>query len=243
MSQQKDPSINRNFIILGIGIIIGLASLGMILRGAVVSNNEQERTITVKGLAEEEQVADVVIWPIQYTEANNQLADIYLDMERSQNKIKSFLFENGLSEDEISVSTPSVTDKAALEHNGDDNPDYRYVGKQTVTVHSEAVLKVREVMGKMEELGMEGITLAGAEQGAEAQYLVNNLNEIKPKMIEESTTEARKAAQEYAEHSESTISRIKSAEEGDLSISSDDTRHPHIKKIRLVSTVEFYLSD
>ncbi len=238
-----DTQNNRNFVILGIGIIIGLASLGFLLRNAVITYKEYERTVTVKGLAEQEHLADVVIWPIQFTEANNQLADIYLDLERSEQKVKDFLIENGVSEEEISVSTPFVTDKSAQQYGGTDNPEYRYVANQTVTVYSENVLQVREIMNKLAELGKQGVALTGNEYQVRTEYLFNSLNDIKPEMIEESTKEARKVAQKFAEDSNSELGKIKTAYQGQFSISSRDNNNPHIKNVRVVSTVVYYLSD
>lgn len=62
-------------------------------------------------------------------------------------------------------------------------------------------------------------------------------------MIEEATRKARAVAQKFAEDSESTLGKIKKAKQGQFSITPRDKNNPHIKKIRVVSTVEYYLSD
>ncbi|MEA3232822.1 MAG: hypothetical protein U9Q05_13790, partial [Thermodesulfobacteriota bacterium] len=58
-------------LILGIFILMGLSSLGYLLGNAAIKFKEYERTVTVKGLAEREYPADIVIWPVQFTETNN----------------------------------------------------------------------------------------------------------------------------------------------------------------------------
>jgi hypothetical protein len=238
-----DIQSNRGLTIIGAAIFLGLVAFGFIIGNAAINFKEYERTVTVKGLAEQEHLADVVIWPIQFTEASNKLSDIYENLEASEAKIRDFLLKNGVKEDEISVSTPFVTDKSAQQYGGAENPEYRYVANQTVTVYSDQVLETRSIMTKLADLGKQGVALTGNEYQVRTEYLYNSLNTIKPQMIEESTKEARKVAQKFAEDSNSELGKIKTAYQGQFSISPRDKNNPHIKKIRVVSTVVYYLSD
>ena len=54
---------------------------------------------------------------------------------------------------------------------------------------------------------------------------------------------AREVAQKFAEDSQSTLGKIKRADQGTFSIRPRDKNNPHIKTVRVVSTVEYYLSD
>jgi hypothetical protein len=62
-------------------------------------------------------------------------------------------------------------------------------------------------------------------------------------MVEEATKQARVVAEKFAQDSKSVLGKIKSARQGQFSISDRDSNNPHIKKVRVVSTVEYYLSD
>ena len=62
-------------------------------------------------------------------------------------------------------------------------------------------------------------------------------------MIEEATMQAREVALKFAKDSNSRLGKIKKASQGQFSISARDKNNPHIKKVRVVSTVEYYLSD
>jgi hypothetical protein len=62
-------------------------------------------------------------------------------------------------------------------------------------------------------------------------------------MIEEATKNAREVAIKFAEDSQSELGKIKRASQGLFSIEPRDNSTPHIKKVRVVSTVEYYLSD
>ena len=62
-------------------------------------------------------------------------------------------------------------------------------------------------------------------------------------MIEQATREARIVAEKFAEDSDSELGKIKRASQGQFTISSRDNNNPHIKNVRVVSTIEYYLSD
>ncbi len=74
-------------------------------------------------------------------------------------------------------------------------------------------------------------------------YSYTQLTAIKPQMIEESTLNAREAAQKFAKNSKSKLSQIKKATQGQFSITNHDENTRHIKKVRVVSTIEYYLED
>jgi len=238
-----DIQSNRGLTIIGAAIFLGLVAFGFIIGNAAITFKEFERTVTVKGLAEEEHLADIVIWPIQFTEASNQLEDIYEQLESSGEKVRKFLADRGVSENEISISTPLVTDKSAQRWGGQQDAQFRFVADQTVTIYSEDVEKIREVMSQLADLGKQGITLSGDEYQVRPEYLFNSLNDIKPQMIEAATKEARAVAEKFAEDSNSQLGKIKTAYQGQFSISPRDNNNPHIKNVRVVSTVVYYLSD
>jgi hypothetical protein len=93
------------------------------------------------------------------------------------------------------------------------------------------------------ELGKEGIAISGQDYQNKIEFLFTDLNVIKPKMIEEATTNAREVAMKFAKDSNSKLGKIRTASQGQFSISDRDSLTPHIKKVRVVSTVEYYLSD
>jgi hypothetical protein len=62
-------------------------------------------------------------------------------------------------------------------------------------------------------------------------------------MIEEATKNARAVAEKFARDSNSKLGKIKSASQGEFSIEDRDSYTPYIKQVRVISTVEYYLSD
>ncbi|MDC7228092.1 MAG: SIMPL domain-containing protein [Spirochaetales bacterium] len=227
--------------IIGASIIIGLSALGLISGNAALKYKSFERTVTVKGLSEREYPADIVIWPVQFSEAGNDAAQLYVSIEEKSRMIKSFLIDKGLSADEISISPPSIVDKSAREYGDTSTALFRYTSTQTVTVYSDKIEVAREAMNSLSELGRRGIVFTGSSY--QTEYIFNRLNMVKPEMIEEATANARMSAVKFAEDSNSKLGKIKTASQGQFSIYSRDKNNPHIKKVRVVSTVEYYLSD
>ena len=235
--------LNRKYIILGSFFLFGMLIFGIVLRNGLLKFKEYERTVTVKGLSEREYAADVVIWPIEFTETSNKLEPLYSSIEKSKTTIKQFLLDSGINETEITLSIPSIIDKSAQSYGGNVISNFRFTSQQTVTVYSEKVDLVRSLMNKLSELGKKGIVFSGNQYQNSTEFIFTNLNSIKPDMIQEATTKAREVAQKFAEDSESELGKIKRAYQGQFSIYPRDKNNPHIKKIRVLSTVEYYLSD
>ena len=239
-----NPLINRSgALVLGAALFFGLAGLGYQLGSAAVQVKAFERSVTVKGLSEHKYPADIVIWPVQFTVADNDLAGLYAQIEDGTGKVRAFLALNGIDPAEISVSAPEITDKSAQRYGDAGQAPFRFTATQTVTVYSPQIDPVRAAMGNLGELGKQGIALGGGDFQAAPEYLFTRLNAVKPQMIEEATRQAREVAEKFAADSQSSLGKIRKASQGQFSIEPRDTNNPHIKRVRVVSTVEYYLSD
>lgn len=229
--------------VLGIFVCAGLIGLGYYLANGFLQAKALERTVTVKGLSERDVPADVAIWPIKFTVADNDLVALYATVERNNALIVDFLKQNGFAESEISVSVPAIVDRQAQAYGNDSEARFRYTATSSISVYSQNVDRVRETMNKLVDLGKQGLAIAGQDYEARTQFLFTKLNELKPAMIEEATRNAREVAGKFAQDSASQLGKIKTANQGQFSIEDRDSNTPHIKKVRVVSTVEYYLSD
>ena len=73
------------------------------------------------------------------------------------------------------------------------------------------------------------------------QYLYTDLERVKPEMIAEATKDARRAAEQFAQDPGSKVGAIRTAQQGLFSIEDRDQFSPQLKKIRVVTTVDYYL--
>jgi len=201
-----------------------------------------DRSVSVKGLSEREVPADIAIWPIKFSEAANDLNELYAAIEAKSLAIIDFLKQKGFVDEEITRSAPSITDRQ-VEYADAQAQRLRYTGRSTITVYTKKVDAVRAAAQGMVELGRQGIVLAGEDYDSKTQFIFNRLNELKPAMIEEATRSARAVAAKFAKDSDSRLGKIRSASQGQFTIEDRDSTTPFIKKIRVVSTVEYYLVD
>ncbi len=220
-------------------ILLGLVFLGLMLPHTAKVFRSFERTVSVKGLCEKEVKADKVIWPLVYKVVGNDMDVVYKAIEEEKSSIIEFLSKGGIKAEEISVSLPSVSDKFS-ENYVDVNRVYRYVASCTITVCSQDVDKVLAVMNRQNELLAKGIVLS-TEWDSKPQFTFEGLNEIKPQMIEEATKNARAAADKFAKDSDSKLGKIKTANQGQFSITDRDSNTPQEKKVRVVTSIEYYL--
>lgn len=221
-------------------IALGLVLLGWMLRAGINDFKDKERIVSVKGLAEMEVPANKVTWPLAYKAIGNDPAVLYTNIEKKNRAIIQFLKDNGINDGEISIAPPEVIDLQAERYSSRDFT-YRYNATSVITVTSSNVDKVRRLMNEQAELLKQGIAITGGDYRYNVSYEFTGLNDIKPRMIQEATKNARTAAEQFAKDSESTLGKIRNASQGQFSINDRDANTPYIKSIRVVTTVNYYL--
>lgn len=229
-------------VVCGICALVGLLLLGIEIKGGLGSISENQRVVTVRGLSEKEVDANKVTWPIVSKEVGNDLPTIYANTEKTNSAILAFLRSNGITDSEISVNAPQVIDMQADRYNNQDVP-FRYNVTNVVVVTSSKVAKVRELMEKQTELLKQGIAIVAGDYQYPTTYEYTDLNSIKPAMIADATKNAREAADKFAADSDSKLGKIKTAQQGQFSIEDRDQYTPYIKKVRVVSTIVYFLND
>lgn len=234
--------MNNQHIIPSLILAAGIAIMGNALSNGIIEYKDMDRTVTVKGLCEREVMADKVTWSLMYKELGNDPSQIYDLLEQKNNKVVAFLKSSGIKSQDISINPPVITDRQA-DNYGNEIMTYRYKATSVITVTSNEVEKVRKLLTKQSQLMKQGIALVSNEYGNTNSviYEYTGLNKIKPEMIKEATENARATAQKFADDSDSRLGKIRTAQQGQFSITNRDDNTPHIKNIRVVSTIEYTL--
>lgn len=234
--------MNNQHIIPSLILAAGIAIMGNALSNGIIEYKDMDRTVTVKGLSEREVMADKVTWSLMYKELGNDPSQIYDLLEQKNNKVVAFLKSSGIKSQDISINPPVITDRQA-DNYGNEIMTYRYKATSVITVTSSEVEKVRKLLTKQSQLMKQGIALVSNEYGNTNSviYEYTGLNKIKPEMIKEATENARATAQKFADDSDSRLGKIRTAQQGQFSITNRDDNTPHIKNIRVVSTIEYTL--
>ncbi len=232
---------NRNWI-LGLSFIVGMAVFALLAGHTIRSVKRMDEFVTVKGLSEREVPADLAIWPIAFTTAENDLTQLQGQIQTARKTVYQFLTESGFEPAEISNGLPQITDAQAASGGLDmSQRPFRYQANITVLLRSAKVLKVKSAMEASDKLVQQGIALSGGDYQSKPQFLFTGLNQIKPDMIQEANRNARKAAERFAADSNSPVGAVRHAIQGPFEINDVDSSSPDRKIVRVVTTVDFYL--
>lgn len=234
--------MKNNWIKESVIIALSIVVLAFCIKGGIQSYVDKGRIVSVKGLSEVEVPANKVIWPIVFKEVGNNLPVLYNSINSTTAKIIAYLKSNGITESEISVNAPEVIDMQAERYTSNDKP-YRYNVKSVITVTSEQVDNVRKLIASQGELLKDGVAIVGGDYENRIIYEYTLLNDLKPQMIAEATRNARKAAEQFANDSDSRLGKIVWASQGQFSITDRDNNTPYIKKVRVVTSVNYSLKN
>lgn len=223
-------------------VAIGMTVLGGQIKQGINKFVEKDRVVTVKGLAEMEVPANKVTWPLVYKEVGNDLVSLYDKIKSTNQTITNFLKGKGISEEEISINAPEIIDMQAERYNSNPVP-FRYNVTTVITVTSDKVGLVRNLISEQGELLKQGVAITGGDYRYNVEYDFTGLNAIKPQMIEEATKNAREAAEKFAKDSDSKLGKIKRANQGQFSIGNRDANTPYIKHVRVVTTIDYSLKN
>jgi hypothetical protein len=226
-------------VVAAVVVALGLVGSGAFIGHGMQKLNAGNRYVTVKGLSEKEVGADLVIWPIAYVEAGNQLPEIYARIERNNKLIQDMLLASGLKPADVALAPPKINDNEANNY-GNQASRNRYSATVVATVRSGDMKAVQQAMRNSGELVKQGVAVS-LNYDAKPEYLFTQLNTIKPALIAEATQNARKAAEQFASDSNSHVGSIRSASQGQIIIADRDSGTPEIKVVRVVSTVEYSL--
>jgi hypothetical protein len=231
-----------NRIISAALIALGIIILGVCMKWGIDDFANKDRKVEVKGLAEQEVEADKVTWPVAFTELGNDLPELYSRIAAKQKKIKAFLKAHGIKDSEMSINAPKVVDMNADTYSNNHH-DERYNITSIITVTSNNVKLVREIISRQGELLNQGIAIVSGGYENPTTYEFVAFKKMKPKMMQEAIENAEKTAQQFAANSHSKLSKIINADQGQFSIDDRDSNTPWIKKIRVVTTVTYSLKD
>ena len=240
----------KNLSIIWVVVLAFGVAMGGFFIGNGMYKSLARRTVTVKGLAEMDVVADTAVWNIKFNRVGGDLAKVQASIDDDTKKTREFLIENGFRDDEIQNLRVTVRDKFAGYSDAqrqDQESGDRYVIETGVMVRSNSVNLVDSVSRKMGELVRQGVTVS--EDYAGPVYVFNGLNNIKIKMIELATKNATAAGEQFAKDANAKLGKIQSANQGVFSITardqteawSDNEKQAINKRIRVVTTITFYL--
>jgi hypothetical protein len=225
-------------IILAIGIVVGGYLLGDGLRRARMA----DRAVTVRGLAERDVTADLANWTVSFTAQGNELSAVQAEIDRDARTIVEFFRAAGFPADTIAEAGGSVS-----QYYDSNRGENSVTINRRIQLRTTDVMRARQVHARQFDLIRRGVAI---QEGSGMQYVFTRLNAIKPEMIAQATQDARSGAERFANDSGTAVGGIRTATQGYFSIGPRDGdsveegyggRDSPFQKVRVVTTIEFYL--
>ncbi len=224
-------------VLAAIVVALGLVAAGWFAGRGMVQLRTGDRYVIVKGSAERIVDADLVVWPLPHGVGGNELADVQARLDANTDAIRRFFTDAGFAEGDIVVSPPRLEDRWAYAY-GDNRPPERYRYSTTVSLRTSDVARALAAVRRSGVLVAQGVMIG---EGSAPEFDYTRLNDIKPSLIAEATAAARDSALQFAKDSNSRLGGIRSANQGTVTISERDQSSPQVKRVRVVTTVEYFL--
>ena len=182
--------ISTRSIIAAALISVGLIGAGFFAARGMQQLRTGDRYVTVKGSAEKDVPANLLVWPLAHSVGGNDLGEVQRQLDANTAAIRTFFTGAGFAEDEITVAPPRLEDRWAWAY-GDNRPPERFRYSTTVTLRTTDVAKAQQSLRRSGELVARGIMLGGSggegEGGGGPEFSYTALNSIKPALIAEAT--------------------------------------------------------
>ena len=225
-------------LVLALGIIVGGYLLGDGLRRARMA----DRAVTVRGLAERNVTADLATWNVSFTAQGTDLAEVQNEIERDSRTITNFFRTAGFPANAVTDGGGSISSFYDSDRGGT-----VYTINRSLMFRSNDVMRAQRAYARQFNLIRGGVQL---QEGSGMLYSFTRLNDVKPDMITASIQDARRGAERFARDSGTDVGGIRAATQGYFSIGArdgdEDTgggggRDSPFQKVRVVTTIEFYL--
>jgi hypothetical protein len=231
-----------------VALALGLALGGGLIGRGFARGRAAEPYVEVKGLAEQDVVADLALWPLRFVATGNDLKATQTEISRESQEVFAFLGRHGIDTAGVQLQGLEVSDAFANRYQPE-RTGPRYVKQQTLIVRSADPNAVLAASQRVSELVAAGVVLSSSgEFGVGGPtFVFTGLNQLKPKMIAAATGNARAAAEQFARDSRTGLGRIRLANQGVFvilprdqapGVSEESQLH---KTVRVVSTVQYFL--
>lgn len=208
-----------NTSIIALSVIVAAFLIG----GAYAKRGKANESISVTGLGEENFTSDLIVWKASFSSKGDDLKQASEDLRKKKDKIKSYLMGKGVKSSEIVFSSVNIQKLYSNSYDSYGNVQSSYFSgyslSQTVRIESKDVDKIELVSREITELINQDIEL----ESFEPDYYYTKLAQLKLKMIENATKDAKERASKIAANAGSSLGKLKNASMGVIQITAKNS--------------------
>lgn len=219
LAQKNSMKTHLNTIIVAAAVIIASIFIG----GAYAKRGKVNESISVTGLGEESFTSDLIVWKATFSTSGADLKQASNDLKAKKEKIRKYLTGKGVNANEIVFTSVNIQKQFSNTYDNYGNIQSSYFSgyslSQTVRVESKEVDKVETISREITELINQDIEL----ESLVPDYYYTKLAELKIKMIENATKDAKLRAEKIADNSGSSLGSLKKADMGIIQITAKNS--------------------
>lgn len=209
-----------NTIIIATSVIIA----GYLLASGYKNRAKVSQAISVTGSGEENFTSDLIVWRASFSKKDMVLKQAYADLNEDQKTIRKYLTSKGVKSDEIVFEAVDI--QKDFNYDYDENGQLRntifngYSLSQSLKIQSKNVDGVENISREVTELIDAGVEL----NSFAPDYYYTKLAQLKIKMIEAATKDAKNRAEKIAENAGGVLGDLKNADMGVFQITGENTQ-------------------
>ena len=209
-----------NTIIIACSVIIA----GYLLASGYQNRAKVSQAISVTGSGEENFTSDLIVWRASFSKRDMVLKQAYADLNTDQKTIRKYLTSKGVKSDEIVFEAVDI--QKDFNYDYDENGQLRntifngYSLSQSLKIQSKNVDVVENISREVTELIDAGVEL----NSFAPDYYYTKLAQLKIKMIEAATKDAKNRAEKIAVNAGGVLGDLKNADMGVFQITGENTQ-------------------
>lgn len=177
-------------------------------------------SIHVSGSARERVTSDRAIWGAMVHARGTTLTEAYAVLGRDVPRVRQFLLDHAVPEDEIRVGAAVTRELYAQDADGNpiESQIVGYTLEQRVELTSSDIERVGRVAREVTQLIEGGVDVSSSAP----EYIHSGLDEIKIRLVGAATADARARAEQVAQHADGSLGRLLSANVGVVQVNAAD---------------------
>jgi len=210
--------------IIGVLLIcIAVVITGIVLGRSYLSKGKPDPKIKVTGAGEESFDSDLIVWNASFSRNDYELKSAYASLNQDLTALKAYLKNKGVGEKDIIIEAAIIEKQYSNDYDEQGkliSSNFKgYNITQNVKVQSKNVDLIEQVSRQVSELINTGIEL----NSKAPEYYYTKMQELKLKMIEKATRDARKRAEKIAENGGGNLGVLKQADMGVFQITAENS--------------------
>lgn len=183
----ENNNILKSSVIIGLSFIIGF----IIISYSLIQIKSFDNLLVVTGSSKQLVVSDIAKWNASFSRNSydTNLNDGYTKMKSDEEIVISFLRENGVSENEITITPVSMQKNYKYDSNYDGPEEYTLT--QNVTIESSDIEKIKLISTSAQSVIEKGVIFSANAP----QYYYSKLSESRIDLLPLAMEDARKRAE------------------------------------------------